>query len=41
MSNMFCAKLKEVLKMKQEYLSKWGQQQLEKDAKTVNDNKRK
>lgn len=37
---MFCAQLPQVMKMKDEYLSKWGMAQLKDDAKTAQDRRR-
>lgn len=36
----FCAHLKEVMKLKAEYLRKWGFDQLKEDAKTAQENRR-
>lgn len=35
---MYCAKLKEVLKLKQEFLYKWGLKQLKEDYETATKN---
>lgn len=35
---MFCAKLKEVMKLKAEYIRKWGLEQLKEDARIAKEN---
>lgn len=37
---MFCSKLPEVMKMKAEFISKWGMEQLVKDANMAKQRKR-
>lgn len=38
--DMFCAKLKEVMKMKAQWIQKWGLEQLKEDARIAEENRR-
>lgn len=37
---MFCARLKEVMKMKAQWIQKWGLEQLKEDARIAEENRR-